>query len=61
VVGAGAIGIQIELLLLDAVFHIAAGAVELVVEALRVAGETGDHEPRVAPDAIVLGLDEQTA
>ena len=31
-VGRGAIGIEIELAFLDAVFHLAAGAVELLVE-----------------------------
>lgn len=48
--GAGAIGEQAELLLLDAVLHIAAGAVELFIQPLGRAvmpRQIGHHEARV--------------
>src|SRR5512144_2939564 len=63
--GRRAVGEEIELLLLDAVLHLAAGAVELLVEGLRVDHLTfqrGDDEPRVGALGQVLGLpDDVTA
>jgi hypothetical protein len=47
-VAARAVGEEPELLFLDAVFHLAARAAELVAELLRVAFEAGDHKARVA-------------
>lgn len=46
-VARGAVGEQLELLLLDAVLHLAAGAVEAVVEGLAVALQIGHHEARI--------------
>ena len=43
--GAGAIGEQTQLLFLDAVLHLAAGAVDLVVELLGIVVEIGDELP----------------
>jgi hypothetical protein len=48
--GRGAIGKEIELALLDPVLHVAAGAVDLLVEVLslaRFARERGDDEARI--------------
>src|SRR5512144_1672740 len=63
--GRRAVGEEIELLLLDAVLHLAAGAVDLLVEGLRVDHLTfqrGDDEPRVGAPGQVLGLpDDATA
>jgi len=49
VMGAGAIGKQPQLLLLDAVIHLASGAVESFVELLSIALEVGEDEAGVAP------------
>jgi hypothetical protein len=38
------------------VFHLAARAVELVVERLRLAFEAGDHKARLAPCALCSAL-----
>ena len=46
--GAGAIGEQTQLLLLDAVLHLATGTVDLVVELLGIAVEIGDDKAWVA-------------
>src|ERR1700757_119117 len=46
----GAVGIEVELALLDAVFHLAAGAVELLVEVaglMFLACQRGDNKPRI--------------
>ena len=59
--GTGAVGVEVELLVLDAVLHVTAGAVNLVVQGLGVAGEAGDDKAPVAPDAVVLGLGDQPA
>src|SRR5262245_25291368 len=53
--GRGAIGIKIELALLDAVLHVAAAAIDLLVEISRLAlgaPERGDHEAGIG---LVLG------
>ena len=47
--GAGAIGEQTQLLLLDAVLHLATGTVDLVVELQGIAVEIGDDTAWVAP------------
>ena len=47
--GAGAIGEQTRLLLLDAVLHLATGTVDLVVELPGIAVEIGDDKAWVAP------------
>ncbi len=41
-VARGAVGEQVQLLLLDAVLHVAARAIELLVEILRIAFQVGD-------------------
>ena len=46
-VAAGAVGKEGQLLLLDAVLHLAAGVVEALVERLRLAFEVGDDVARV--------------
>src|SRR5436309_10295418 len=46
----GAVGIKVELTLLDAVFHLTAGAVELLVEVAGIvflAPQRGDNKPRI--------------
>jgi hypothetical protein len=55
--GAGTIGKQPQLLLLDAILapragfalHISSGAIDFVIECLLVAGKVGDNESRIAP------------
>ena len=47
--GAGAIGEQTQLLLLDVVLHLATGTVDLVVELLGIAVEIDDDKTWVAP------------
>ena len=54
-----AVGEQVELALLDAVFHVAAGAVDLLVQALWLgilAAERGDDEARVGRTCRPFGL-----
>jgi hypothetical protein len=49
-VGAGGVGEQVELLLLDGVFHVPAGGVVVFVEgagAIALGGQGGDHEAGV--------------
>src|SRR5580693_6397416 len=49
-VGRGAVGIEVELTFLDAVFHLAAGAVELFVKVaglVLLAGQRGDDKARI--------------
>ena len=49
-VGRGTVGIKVELALLDAVFHLAAGAVELLVEVaglVLLACQRGDDKARI--------------
>ena len=49
-VGRGAVGVEVELAFLDAVFHLAAGAVELLVEVaglVLLARQRGDDKPRI--------------
>lgn len=61
---AGAVGEQVELLFLDAVLHIPAGAVDLFIQGLGrgvVLGQVGDDEARVATFLEVLGLGDDTA
>ena len=45
----GAVGKQIELLLLDAIFHLTAGAIEPVVETFRCAAEVRHDIAWIAP------------
>src|SRR5258708_40100131 len=55
----GAVGIQIELAFLDAVFHIAAGAIDVLVEVARRRLGTlqrGDDEARIGLALGPLGL-----
>ena len=52
------VGEQIQLLFLDSVFHLAALAVEIVVEFLRIAGQVGHHKSGVGALVEMLGLDE---
>ena len=47
--GAGVIGEQTQLLLLDTVLHLATGTVDLVVELLGITVEIGDDKTWVAP------------
>src|SRR6266508_2990047 len=57
--GRGAIRIEIELALLDAVLHVAAGAVDLLVKVLwlaLVAPERGDYKARIGLSLRALGL-----
>ena len=53
-VAGGAVREELELLLLDAVLHLAAGAVETVVEITALAREVGHHEARVGALGAVL-------
>lgn len=55
-VAARPVGKEPELLFLDPVFHLAAGAVNVVVDGLGVAWEGRDHKARIAPLVAVLGL-----
>ena len=60
----GAVGEQIELTLLDAVFHIAAGAVDLLVEPLRLgllAAERGDNKAGIGFAPCPFGLSNDPA
>ena len=62
--GRGAVGEQIELALLDTVLHLAAGAVDLLVEAPPIdlrRRERGDDEARVGLVARHLGLADDAA
>ena len=47
-VAGGAIGLGVEFVVLDHVFHFAAGAIELLVERLGLAAQVGDDEADVA-------------
>ena len=54
-----AVGEQVELAFLDAVFHLAAGAIEIFVEAAGVdlfPAQAGHHETRIGTVGQVLGL-----
>ncbi len=51
----GAVGEEVELLFLDPVFHLAALAVETVVERLRLALQVGDHITRIGATLLALG------
>ena len=60
----GPVGEQIQLLLLDAVLHLPAGAVQLLVEFLRLVflpGKVGHDEARVLPLVHVLGFAHDTS
>jgi hypothetical protein len=60
----GAIGIEIELALLDPVLHVAAGAVDLLVEVFGLALGTlqrGDNEARIGVAFGKLGLGDDPA
>src|SRR5271169_5819762 len=60
----GAVGEQIELTLFDAVFHVAAGAVDLLVERLRrgvLTTQRGDDNARVGGARGPLGLGNDAA
>ena len=62
--GRGAIRIEVELALLDPVLHVAAGAVDLLVEVLGlalVAPERSDHEARIGFPLRPLGLGDDPA
>jgi len=62
--GRGAIGEQVDLTLLDAILHFAAGAVDLLIEMAAVAdGQRRDDEARVffAPGPLGLGNDAPLA
>ena len=54
----GAIGEPVKLLFLDAVLHVPAGAIHLVVQVLGDALEVGEDIARVGPAGAMLGLDE---
>ena len=61
---AGAVGEQVELALLDTIFHVAAGAIRLLVEPLRprhLAAQAGHHEARVGPLRQMLRLGHHPA
>ena len=60
-VAGGAVGEELELLLLDAVLHLAAGAVEMVVEITALAREVGHHEARVGALGAVLETRDHAA
>ena len=56
---AGEVGEEAQLLRLDAVLHVAAGAIQVLVQAFGVGAvraEVGDHEPRVRPFGQALRL-----
>ena len=54
--GAGAIGEQTQLLLLDAVLHLATSTVDLVVELLGIAVEIGDDKAGLRPYVVTSSL-----
>ena len=58
---AGAVGVEIELLLLDPVLHVAAGAVGSVIERLPVTFKRGEDKPGVCSHVRVFGLDDDAA
>src|SRR6516162_8246633 len=62
--GRGAVGEQVELAFLDAVFHVAAGAIDLLVEVaglMLAASQRGDDKTRVGLAAGPLGLADDAA
>lgn len=54
----GAVGEQVELLFLDAVLLVAAGAVEAIIQGPRCALEASQDIAQVGPAGTVLGLDD---
>ena len=63
-VGGGAIGEQVELLFLDAVFHLSAGTVDLLIEGLSgivLGRQGGNDEARVGAAGQDLGLGDHAA
>src|SRR5512143_825014 len=57
----GAIRKEVELLFLNAVFHVAPGTVALPIEDMGFAGEVRDDIPRIAPFRAVLSFDDYPA
>ncbi len=61
---AGAVGEQVEPAFFDTIFHVAAGAIQLLVEPLRprhLAAQAGHHETRVGPLRQMLRLGHHPA
>jgi len=56
----GTTGKQVELLILDAVFHVTPCAVKLVVQVLTRLRQVGDHEAGVGTETAVLSLDDHS-
>ena len=59
-VTAGAVGVEVELLLLDPVLHVAACTVDVVVKFLRIAFEGRDNVTRIASKTAVFGFHDNT-
>jgi hypothetical protein len=60
----GAVGIEVELTFLNSVLHVAAGAVDLLIQILRlafIASERGDHETGIGFSSRPLGLGHDPA
>ncbi len=56
----GAIGEQAELTLLDAILHLAAGAIAALIEFLRPNAQGGHDKARIGALIVVLGLDDHS-
>jgi len=53
------VGEQVESLFLDPVLHVAAGAIQLIVQSLRRALQTGDNTAGIGTTKSMFGLDDQ--
>ncbi len=56
-----AVGKPVQWLILDPVFHIATGTVDLVIQVSVGLRQIGHHEPRIGPVGAVLRLDDHPA
>ena len=56
----GAVGIEVELLFLDSVFHITSGAIDFVVQILSTCRQTGDDIARIFAFGTVLDFGDDT-
>ena len=57
----GTVGEESQLLLLDPIFHLPSGAVDLVMDLLRTAFEGADDKARVGAQGMVFSLDDNAA
>ena len=61
VMAARPVGVEIELLLLDPVLHVTSGAIDFIVELLRVTFKGGEDEAGVGSQMGVFGFDDYAA